>query len=96
MSGGAPTARTILLECRQKGDIVIGSYSGEGVEHGSLLAVVRAMACMEGRFHHVLDRVRVETGRCWATPQHTARGGVRLYFEWQIGGRDGVSIMEEV
>jgi hypothetical protein len=96
MSGNAPAGRTILLECRQDGNIVVGSYSGEGVEYGSLLAVVRAMACLEGRFHHLLDGARVETGRCWATPQHTARGGVRLYFEWQMGGRDGVSIMEEV
>ena len=95
MSGGAPTTRAVLLECRQQGDIVIGSYAGEGVEHGSLLAVVRAMGCLEGRFHHLTDGVRVETGRCWATPQHTSHGGVRLYFEWQMGGREGVSVMEE-
>jgi hypothetical protein len=95
MSGGAPTGRTVFLECRQHDDVVIGSYTGDGIEHGSLLAVVRAMGCLEGRFHHVTEGESLETGRCWATPQHTSRGGVRLYFEWQIGDREGVSVMEE-
>jgi hypothetical protein len=95
MSGGTPIARAVLLEFHQDGDVVIGSYAGDGIDHGSLLAVVRAMGCLEGRFHHVTDGLRLETGRCWATPQHTSRGGVRLYFEWQIGGREGVSVMDE-
>jgi hypothetical protein len=96
MSGGVPTTRSGLLECRQFGDVVIGLYSGEGVEQGSLLAVVRAMGCLEGRFHHIGDGLRVESGRCWVTPQRTARGRMRLYFEWQMAGREGVAVMEEV
>jgi hypothetical protein len=95
LSGGAPTARSALLELRQHGDVVVGQYSGDGIEHGSLIAVVRAMACLEGRFHHVSTGPRLETGRFWATPQHTARGQMRLYFEWQMGSQEGVSVMEE-
>jgi len=95
LTGGIPTSRTVILECRQHGDIVIGAYTGESLEHGTLLAVVRAIGCLEGRFHHVTARHRIETGRCWATPQHTADGHMRLYVEWQMGGRDGVSVMEE-
>ena len=95
MSGGAPTARSIVIEFHQNGEVVTGDYSGDGVEHGTLVAVVRAMGCLEGRFHHVTDGLHLETGRCWATPQSTARGRMRLYFEWQMGGREGVSVMEE-
>jgi hypothetical protein len=95
LTGGIPASRTVILECRQYGDVVVGAYDGESIEHGALLAIVRAMGCLEGRFHHVTARHRIETGRCWATPQHTAHGHVRLYVEWQMGGRDGVSVMEE-
>lgn len=95
MSGGAPTARSVMLEFHQEGDIVTACYSGDGVKHGALVAVLRAMGCLEGRFHHVTDGLHLETGRCWATPQATSRGRMRLYFEWQMGGREGVSVMEE-
>jgi hypothetical protein len=95
LSGGTPTARSALLEFRQHGDVVVGQYSGDGIEHGSLIAVVRAMACLEGRFQHVASGLRLETGRFWATPQHTPRGQMRLYFEWHMGSQEGVSVMEE-
>jgi hypothetical protein len=96
LAGGVPTSREVLLECRQHGEVVVGTYRGDAVEHGVLLAIVRAMGCLEGRFQHVTDGLRLETGRCWATPQHTAGGHVRLYVEWHMGGREGVSVMEEV
>jgi hypothetical protein len=95
LTGGVPTSRTVWLECRQHGDVVVGTYAGDDLEHGVLLAIVRAMGCLEGRFQHVAGSLRLETGRCWATPQHTSGGQVRLYIEWQIGGREGVSVMEE-
>lgn len=95
LGDGSPSTRSALLELRQCDDVVIGTYSGEGVEHGALIAVIRAMGCLEGRFHHVADGV-LHTGRCWATPQHTPGGRVRLYFEWHMAGREGVSVMEEV
>lgn len=95
LSDGSPTVRSALLELNQRGDVVTGTYSGEGVEHGSLIAVIRAMGCLEGRFHHVTDGA-LHTGRCWATPQHTTDGRVRLYFEWHMAGREGVSVMEEI
>jgi hypothetical protein len=96
LTGGMPTSRSVLLECRQHGDVVVGAYTGDNVEHGVLLAIVRAMGCLEGRFQHVTESLRLETGRCWATPQHTSTGHVRLYIEWQLGGREGVSVMEEL
>ena len=96
LTGGVPTLQNVVLECRQDGDVVIGTYTGDQLEHGALLAIVRAMGCLEGRFQHVTAALAVETGRCWATPQHTSGGQVRLYVEWQIGGREGVSVMEEV
>ena len=95
LTGGVPTSRAVLLECRQHGDVVVGAYTGDDLEHGVLLAIVRAMGCLEGRFQHVSGSLRLETGRCWATPQHTSGGHVRLYVEWQMGGREGVSVMEE-
>ena len=95
LSDGTPSARSALLELKQHGGVVVGTYMGEGVEHGSLIAVIRAMGCLEGRFHHVADGA-LHTGRCWATPQHTAGGRVRLYFEWHMAGREGVSVMEEI
>ena len=95
LTGGVPTSRKVILECRQFGDVVVGTYTGDDLEQGSLLAIVRAMGCLEGRFQHVTPTLRIETGRCWATPQHTSAGQVRLYVEWQMGGREGVSVMEE-
>src|SRR5687768_12695651 len=95
LTGGVPTSNNVVLECRQHGDVVVGAYVGENVQHGTFLAIVRAMGCLEGRFQHVSAALRIETGRCWATPQHTAGGQVRLYLEWQMGGREGVSVMEE-
>ena len=95
LTGGVPTSRNVILECRQFGDVVVGTYSGDNVEQGTLLAIVRAMGCLEGRFQHVTPELQIETGRCWATPQHTSGGQVRLYVEWQMGGREGVSVMEE-
>lgn len=96
LTGGVPTASNVVLECRQFGAVVVGTYSGQNVEHGALLAIVRAMGCLEGRFQHVTGSLRVETGRCWTTPQHTSAGRVRLYVEWQMSGREGVSVMEEI
>jgi hypothetical protein len=95
LTGGVPTSRNVLLECRQDGDVVVGTYKGDNVDHGVLLAIVRAMGCLDGRFQHVTGNLRLETGRCWATPQHTSGGHVRLYIEWQMGAREGVSVMEE-
>ena len=95
LNGGVPTSRNVVLECRQFGEVVVATYSGDDVEQGTLLAVVRAMGCLEGRFQHVTPTLRIETGRCWATPQLTSGGQVRLYVEWQMGGREGVSVMEE-
>lgn len=95
LTGGVPTSRNVVLECRQFGDIVVGTYAGQNLEHGALLAIVRAMGCLEGRFQHV-GSLRMETGRCWATPQHGPSGQVRLYIEWQMSGREGVSVMEEI
>ncbi len=92
---GSAAARSAVLELNQRGDVVTGTYAGDGVEHGSLIAMIRAMGCLEGRFHHVADSA-LHTGRCWATPQHTAGGRVRLYFEWHMAGREGVSVMEEI
>jgi hypothetical protein len=96
LTGGVPTSQNVVLECRQFGDVVVGTYTGHNVEHGALLAIVRAMGCLEGRFQHVTETLRIETGRCWATPQHTSGGQVRLYIEWQMSGREGVSVMEEI
>jgi hypothetical protein len=95
LSDGTPSARSALLELSQRGDVVLGTYSGDRVEHGSLIAVIRAMGCLEGRFHHIAEGA-LHTGRCWATPQHTAGGRMRLYFEWHMAGREGVSVMEEI
>jgi hypothetical protein len=95
LTGSVPTSSNVVLECRQRGEVVVGAYTGENVQHGTLLAIVRAMGCLEGRFQHVTDTLRIETGRCWGTPQHTPGGRVRLYIEWQMGGREGVSVMEE-
>jgi hypothetical protein len=95
LNGGVPTSRNVLLDCVQHGDVVVGTYTGDSFEHGTLLAIVRAMGCLEGRFQHVTEALRIETGRCWATPQHTSGGQMRLYIEWQMGGREGVSVMEE-
>ena len=95
LTGGVPTSRSVILECRQHGDVVVGAYAGESLEHGALLAIVRAIGCLEGRFHHVTGRNHLETGRCWVTPQHAADGHMRLYVEWQMSGREGVSVMEE-
>ena len=96
LSGGVPTSRNVVLECRQDGDVVTGTYNGDNIEHGTLVAIVRAMGCLEGRFHHVTEGLSIETGRCWATPQHTSAGQVRLYVEWHMSGREGVAVMEEV
>jgi hypothetical protein len=93
--GGAPAPCTVTLDCRQQGDLVVGFYTGDEVDQGALLAIVRAMGCLEGRFHHMATGDRLESGRCWATPQHTARGQIRLYFEWQMGEREGVLVLEE-
>jgi hypothetical protein len=96
LTGGVPTSRNVVLECRQHGEVVVGAYTGDHVEHGVLLAIVRAMGCLEGRFQHVTESLRLETGRCWATPQLTSGGHVRLYVEWHMGGKEGVSVMEEM
>lgn len=95
LHGGMPPACDFLLECRQDGEVVSGTYRGDDFDHGELLAIVRAMGCLEGRFQHVTARLRIETGRCWATPQHTTAGQMRLYIEWHISGREGVAVMEE-
>jgi hypothetical protein len=95
MTAGTPTASSATVEFHQKGEVVTGWYSGDGIEHGALVAVVRAMGCLEGRFHHVTGGTQLEMGRCWATPQPTPRGRMRLYVEWQMGGREGVSVLEE-
>ena len=95
LNGGMPPPCDVVLECRQEGEVVRGSYRGDAFEHGTLLAVVRAMGCLEGRFQHVTGRLRIETGRCWATPQRTSAGRMRLYIEWHMSGREGVAVMEE-
>ena len=96
LNGGLPTSSHVVLECVQHGDVVVGAYTEANLEHGTLLAIVRAMGCLEGRFQHVTSGLRIETGRCWATPQHTPGGLLRLYVEWHMGGREGVSVMEEI
>ncbi len=84
---------------RQAGAVVWATYSGGGIQFGTLVATVDAAGVLDMRYSHVNQAGALMTGRCRSTPEVLPDGRLRLHEAWQWTSGDhsaGQSIVEEV
>lgn len=88
-----------VFHYHQRGDVVWATYSGGGVEQGTLVATVDASGDLDMRYGHVDTSGALQTGTCQSTPKVGADGRIRLHERWQWTSGDhssGTSVLEEV
>lgn len=83
----------------QKGEILYCSYSGDNIQYGHLIGLVRDDGSIDMRYHQVNALGDLCTGICTSQPETMKNGKVRLIEKWQWTSGDcssGESILEEV
>ena len=88
-----------IFHYRQEGEVVWATYTGGGVQFGTLIASVDKENCLDMRYSHVNDAGELMTGRCRSAPEVLADGRLRLHETWQWTSGDessGESIVEEL
>lgn len=89
-----------LFRYEQRGDTLIGTYSGGDVDYGSLVGKVHTDGSLTFLYHHMTKSGELRSGRCQSRPEILATGKIRLheYWRWTSGasGHRGRSVIEEV
>ncbi len=97
-ANGEANAATVF-HYRQRGRVVWATYTGGGIEFGTLTAIADDYGRLDMRYIHVNANGELMTGRCLSTPEVLPDGRLRLYEKWQWTCGDesaGESIIEEV
>lgn len=90
-----------LFRYQQRGETLIGTYSGGEVDYGSIVGRVRADGSLRFLYQHITKSGLLRSGTCNSTPEVLESGKLRLHERWQwtsglgAGGR-GQSVIEEV
>ena len=91
-----------VFRYEQRGDMLMGTYSGGDIEWGSLVGTVEADGTLIFLYHHRTKSGALRSGRCESTPEILPTGRIRLHERWRWhshGGTPGAygrSILEEV
>ncbi|MEM9599846.1 MAG: n-acetylglutamate synthase [Pseudomonadota bacterium] len=90
-----------LFRYDQRGNVLMGTYSGGDIEFGSLLGKIRPDGALTFLYQHVTKSGLLRSGRCDSRPEILPNGKIRLHEDWQwtsgLGaGGVGTSILEEV
>lgn len=99
--GDGDVSTDTLFRYDQRGDILIGSYSGGAVEYGAIVGRVHPDGSLSFLYHHMTKTGGLRSGRCESRPDILPSGKIRLHERWQwtsglgAGGR-GTSTIEEV
>jgi hypothetical protein len=83
---------------RQRGDVVWGTYEGERVRFGPLIARIEPDGRLDVRYQHVTGDGELKTGVCRSTPEVLPDGRLRLHESWRWTSEPrsaGESIVEE-
>lgn len=83
----------------QRGAVVWATYSGGGIQQGTLVATVDADGGLDMRYAHVGADGGLRTGTCRSTPERLPDGRLRLHERWQWADGDrsaGTSVLEEI
>lgn len=86
-----------LFKYDQRGQMLIGTYSGGDIEYGSIVGTVHSDGSLSFLYHHMTKSGDLRSGRCESQPEILPSGRIRLHerWEWSHGGR-GTSTLEEV
>lgn len=91
-----------LFRYEQRGDMLMGTYSGGEVEWGTLVGTVRSDGSLTFLYQHRTKAGKLRSGRCESKPEILKSGRIRLHERWQWHGRGGTpgafgqSVIEEV
>ncbi len=96
---GEVTSATVF-HYRQAADLVWGTYEGEGIRFGTLLARVEPDGGLEMRYQHVNQAGEFRAGRCSSRLEVLPDGRYRLHETWTwseaVDGVSGISVVEEI
>jgi len=82
-SQNSETSTETIFHYSQKGKIIHASYMGGKIISGQLLGLVDEEGNIEMRYHHINDKLELQTGICHSTPEVQNNGKVCLHEKWQ-------------
>lgn len=97
-SNGEVDDSTLFHYTQRKG-IVTGTYSGNQILEGQLIATVNEAGILNMRYQHLNKEGQFKYGHCISTPEKLENGKIRLHEKWQWDCDDfseGESIIEEI
>lgn len=99
--GDGDVGSETIFKYEQRGDVLMGTYSGGDVDFGSLVGKVKADGSLRFLYHHITHSGALKSGKCESLPEILKTGKIRLYERWEwtsglgAGGR-GTSLVEEM
>ena len=84
---------------RQAGSFVWATYSGGGIQTGTLIGSADSEGVLEGEYHYVNRSGWLRSGMCRIVPETLAEGRLRLHERrrWtDEGDTEGLSVLEEI
>lgn len=88
-----------LFHYSQQGNIVTGTYSGNQILGGQLIATADDTGILNMRYQHLNKDGHFKYGHCTSTPEMLPNGKIRMHEKWKWDCDDfseGESIIEEI
>jgi hypothetical protein len=89
----------VLFHYRQSGDVVWGTFDGDGLAMGVFVATADARGVLDLRYAFVVNDDDIRTGVSLSTPEVLADGRIRLHEDFYFTSGDkkkGLSVVEEL
>jgi hypothetical protein len=89
----------VLFRYCQHGDVVWGTFDGDGLMMGVFVATVDVQGVLDLRYAFVVDSGEIRTGVSLSTPEVLADGRIRLHEDFYFTSGDqkkGLSVVEEL
>lgn len=97
LDGEGDVSAETVFRYDQRGDTLLGSYSGGDVDFGSIVGRVLPDGSLTFLYHHRTKGGALRSGSCESTPAVLPNGKVRLHERWEWhGGGSGTSVLEEL
>lgn len=89
----------VVFHYHQRGDVVWGTFEGDGLALGVFAALADAQGGLDLRYAFIVEGGGVRTGVSLSTPEVLADGRVRLHEDFYFTSGDqrkGISVVEEL
>ena len=97
VDGSGDVSGETIFRYDQRGDTLLGSYSGGAIDFGSVVGRVNTDGSLTFLYHHRTKSGALRSGHCDSTPTVLPNGKLRLHERWQRhDGEGGTSVLEEL